>query len=517
MTSDQPRGRRFVLINPTYTRLWAGQSVSALGDVMFSTTLVLWVATVLAKGQPWAPAAVSAVLLATGVAVLVMGPLAGVFADRWDGRLTMLRADQIRFGLAGALAIVSFVPAHDLPVGAWLAIVCADVLALNTVGQFFTPARYTVMREVVHGDADRARAAGIAQATSGTLAIVGPPLAAPLLFGAGLQWALIFNAVSYLVSFMAIRSVKVAPRPAALPGMVVGQPMRPSVLREFAAGLRFFGGSRFLVALLTLAVIGQFGVGAINELDVFFLTRNLHASSQLYGYLGTAFGIGGIIGALMAGRMVGWIGARATAWGGLLAGGVLLIGYSRQVSFAGGVALIFVMAIPITMLNTAMAPLLMASAPREFIGRVVAVFQPVTQLASMVSTVLAGWLASAPLRNFEAAPAGVRFGPIDTIFGVAGLLVIAAGLYGRRALPALDANEAKPAAEQSAEARLAAGAELAAEAETAAGAQMAAEAGLLALADRDGEPELEVVAHSADEPPEDSGTAGDPSAGGGSR
>jgi hypothetical protein len=135
----------------------------------------------------------------------------------------------------------------------------------------------------------------------------------------------------------------------------------------------------------------------------------------------------------------------------------------------------------------------------------------------MLSTVLAGWLASAPLRNFAAAPAGVRLGPIDTIFGVAGLLVSAAGLYGRRALPALDANKAKPAAEQSAQARLAAGAELAAEAETAAGAQMAAEAGLLALADRDSERELEVVAHSADEPPEDSGRAGDPGAGGGSR
>lgn len=281
----------------------------------------------------------------------------------------MLRADQIRCGIAGALAIVSFVPTHDLPVGAWLAIVCADVLALNAVGQFFTPARYSVMRAVVHGDVDRARAAGIAQATSGTLAIVGPPLAAPLLFGIGLQWALVFNAVSYLVSFIAIRSVKIAPKPAAhpaaLPGSAAGQPMRPSVLREFAAGLRYFGASRFLVALLTLAVIGQFGVGAVNALDVFFLTRNLHASSQLYGYLGTGFGIGGIIGALMAGRVVGWIGARATAWAGLLAGGVLLIGYSRQVSFAGGVALIFLMAIPITMLNTAMAPLLMASAPRE--------------------------------------------------------------------------------------------------------------------------------------------------------
>ena len=46
---------------------------------------------------------------------------------------------------------------------------------------------------------------------------------------------------------------------------------------------------------------------------------------------------------------------------------------------------------------------------------------------------------------------------------------------------------------------------------------MATEAGLLALADRDSEPELEVVAHSAGEPPEDSGPGGDPSVGGGSR
>jgi MFS family permease len=440
--------------------LWLGQAVSVLGDIMFSTTLVLWVATGIGKGKPWAPEAVSAVLLAAGVAVLVLGPVAGVFADRWDGRRTMLRADQVRCALSGALALLSFVPTRDLPTGAWLAIVCADVLVLNAVGQFFLPARYTVMREIVRGDADRARAAGIAQATAATLAIIGPPLAAPLLFSVGLQWALLFNALSYLVSFLAISSVKLTPAPSGTgvaPPAGAGKPAaRPSVRREFVAGLRYFRGSQFLVALLTLTVIGQLGVGAVDALDVFFLTRNLHASTQLYGCLGAAFGIGGIVGALLAGRVVARIGARRTAWAGLVIGGMLLIVYSRQVTFVGGVALIFAFAVPITMLNTALSPLLIASAPKEYLGRVVAVFYPVAQLAVMVATLLAGWLISAPLRTFAVSLEGLRFGPIDTIYAASGLLVIAAGLYGRRALPSLGASRpdepaATPAAGPAAE------------------------------------------------------------------
>src|SRR5580658_6841328 len=90
------RRLRFTLINRNYTRLWYGQATSSLGDSVFTTTLVLWVVTVLAKGKSWAPAAVSTILLAVGIAVLVVGPLAGVFVDRWNSRTTMMRTDQIR-------------------------------------------------------------------------------------------------------------------------------------------------------------------------------------------------------------------------------------------------------------------------------------------------------------------------------------------------------------------------------------------------------------------------------------
>ncbi|MFE6869727.1 MFS transporter [Kitasatospora sp. NPDC057692] len=451
-------GLRPTLISPTYTRLWFGQAVSSVGDAVFSTTLVLWVATVLAEGRSWGPQAVSGVVLATSVAVMAVGPLAGVFVDRWDKRATMLGTEVLRGVLVAALTAVAFVPVEDLPAGVWLGLIYATVLALNAASQFFTPARFAVIADLVTDEADRARAAGIAQATGQTAWIIGPPLAAPLLFAVGLQWALAFNALSYLVSYIAIRSADLTPVTTAggpagaaagaakARGKAAAGAERQGVFREFAAGLRFFGRNRFLVALLLLTVIGQLGTGALSTLNIFFATRNLHASAELYGYLGMAMGIGGIAGALAAGRVVQWIGARRTTWIGLMASGALLVLYSRQTGFPAAVTLLFVFIVPITMLNTAMAPLLLAATPQEFRGRVVSVFYPVTRLAAMLTAVLSGWLAGSGLRGFSGSVAGLRFGPIDTILAVSGLLVVLAGVYARLALPAAEAaGAAKPA------------------------------------------------------------------------
>lgn len=95
----------FRLINRDYTRLWYGQAISVLGDYMYDTTLALWVATRLGRGHSWAPAAMSGVLLAAGAAVLVVGPLAGVFVDRWNRKGLMLRTEVVRAVLVGALAV----------------------------------------------------------------------------------------------------------------------------------------------------------------------------------------------------------------------------------------------------------------------------------------------------------------------------------------------------------------------------------------------------------------------------
>jgi MFS family permease len=94
-----------------------------------------------------------------------------------------------------------------------------------------------------------------------------------------------------------------------------------------------------------------------------------------------------------------------------------------------------VLAVPVATLNTAMTPLLLEATPPEYLGRVVAVFNPINELAFMLSAVVAGWLASTGLVGFHVTLGGMRFGPIDTIFAVSGLMIILAGCYAFAALP----------------------------------------------------------------------------------
>src|SRR6266699_2168663 len=150
------------LVNRNYAKLWYGQAVSAIGDTVFGTTLVLWVSQVLARGLSWAPAAVSGILVAAGAAVALVGPVAGVFVDRWNRKSTMMRTEVIRAAMVAGLMGLSFVPVRDLPVGLWLAVVYLVVFVLNAAGPFFSPARFATTGDVVHGEEDRARAVGLA-------------------------------------------------------------------------------------------------------------------------------------------------------------------------------------------------------------------------------------------------------------------------------------------------------------------------------------------------------------------
>jgi MFS family permease len=412
------------LINREFARLWYGQAVSTVGDMIFDTTLVLWVATVLAKGKSWAPVAVSGIMLSVGIAVMVVGPLAGVFVDRWNRGLTMLRTEVLRALMVAVLAALAFMPTSALPVWLWLTVIYIVVFVVNASEQFFNPSRFATIGDVVAGEVDRTRAAGIGQATQAVAAIVGPPLAAPLLFTVGLQWAL----VVYVVSFIAIRSIGLD---RTVPERAAGSSLR----REFVAGLRMFAGNRFLVALLTIAVIAQLGTGAMNTLDVFFLTDNLHANAHLLGFISMVFGVGAVIGALAAGRIVKWFGARRTTWVALTIAGIVVLVYARQTMFAAGLVAFFFVALPVTVLNTSITPLMLNATPREYLGRMLAVFNPINQAASMVSVVIAGWLASTALLHFHAEIGGLHIGRVDTIFTISGLLIVAGGIYASIALP----------------------------------------------------------------------------------
>jgi hypothetical protein len=92
-------------INRNFALLWWGQAISSIGDYVWDTALVLWIATTLANGQSWAPLAVSGAILAAAIPQIVVGPIAGVFVDRLDKRETMIAMTAIQALLAALLIV----------------------------------------------------------------------------------------------------------------------------------------------------------------------------------------------------------------------------------------------------------------------------------------------------------------------------------------------------------------------------------------------------------------------------
>ena len=439
------------LVNRDFARLWYGQAISSVGDFVFDTTLTLWVAVKLGAGKSWAPVAVSGLLLAAVIAIVFVGPIAGVWVDRWNRKRTMLGTEAVRAALAGIMALISLIPQRDLPIPVWLVVIFAIVFLLNAAGQFFNPARQVVIVQVVTGEEEQTRAFGISNATSAVAGMIGPPLAAPLLFTSGVTWALLLNAASYVVSYIAVRSVRVPEAepetgPEADPataGAPAEAPAPQSFWADFREGMSFLLRDKFVRTLLLVAITCQAGTGALNTLDVFFVTGNLHVAAKYYGVLSVGAGAGLIIGSLIAASVVKRFGAVRTTAGVLLLSGLIFLVYTRQTTFPAGIVLLL-FTIPIAIVNTSGAPLLMSAIPQRMFGRVMSVFAMLNQGVQMLSMLVAGWLASTSFRDFHARVLGVHVGPIDTIFTVAALLLVLGGVNAFITLPGSVREAAAP-------------------------------------------------------------------------
>ncbi|HEY2794741.1 MAG TPA: MFS transporter [Micromonosporaceae bacterium] len=423
--------------NKNWQRMWRGQAISMFGDIVFMVTIMLWIATKIADGKSWAPIAASGALIATAIPVLVVGPFAGVWVDRWDRRRTMLVADAARFLLIASLLVIPLLKQTILQ----LAILYAVIAVASSFAEFFNPSRLAIVGAIVP-PADQASAGGQLQAVMALTQVLGPPLAAPLLITFGIQWALIANALSFGISFLYVRAIRL---PATEVRAVTE---RASFGAEFRAGIRFFAHSRVLVGFALGSVMVMLGIGAVNAVAVFFVIDNLHASAGWVGVVSAAIGAGAVLGAIGTGLIARPLGLRRLPWLSLLTAGVALIVLSRCTGIVGAVIASFVLGVAIGVINATDQPILLLVTPPEMIGRVGAVFSPLMQVANLIGLGLAGVLAGGLLGSIHESVAGVTFGPYDTVFTGAGVLLVLAGLVTirpMRHLPEPQTVESEPA------------------------------------------------------------------------
>ena len=409
-TKKYPMPEKGFLINRNFRLLAIGQAISNMGDFVYSTTLLIWVFMLTHSA-----AAVSGVLIAQYLPVFILGPIAGVFVDRWNRRRTMVMSDAIR-------AFIALLPLF-VPIVFRLPTIYASVFLISTFSRFFMPAR-AGMLQVIVAEEQQPQAASISQATFALSFIIGPAIASPLYFAVGPIVACIINAVSFLISAISVQAIR-ASKEELHPYHRTKSENAPGgikvILRELLAGLRFVVHTRALLVVVFLILIAMLGGGALNALDIIFVSQRLQVSSSLYGPLVAIGGLGTLLGAIGAGFLSKKVMPRHILAGSVFLLGLGLVIYAFQTQYILAVVVMFITGIPQGGIDVGFTPILLGTTPRSLIGRVESVIETAMYGVSLISIALAGYLG--------------QFIPVYIIYAIGGAFIALAGLFGWFALP----------------------------------------------------------------------------------
>jgi len=278
-----------------FRRLWIATSLSSLGDWLSLLALTAEAAILAKRGVAAAGAAVSGVWLTSLLPALLLGPLAGAVADRFDRRLNMIIGDVVRGALYASIPLnLAFGFANKLT---WIYIV--QFLA-SCASLFWTPAKDASIPNLVPPDKlEQANqyslfttfgTAPVAGVIFGLLAVVGRVLGSDQV-----NLALWFNAGTFAVSALTIYALKEIPKRSASARISA-----PSVAKTIWEGWKFLG-QNVVVRGLVIGMVGAFAAGGVVVgLGPSYIRNTLNGGSAGWGAVFTAVFVG-----LAAGMFLG--------------------------------------------------------------------------------------------------------------------------------------------------------------------------------------------------------------------
>ncbi|HZO71113.1 MAG TPA: MFS transporter [Ktedonobacteraceae bacterium] len=440
-----------LLINRNHALLRVGMTTSQIGNFIFTTSMLLWITTTLARNAPWAAFAVGALALIPQIIGLLSGTVAGVFVDRWNTRRTLLTMDGTR-----ALILLLLLPATGIlplpfPAGSDAAtifqLVCAllVIAAISVCSPFVNAGLVALIFDIVD-EADLGRAFGRGQLLNGLCTIIGPPLAALIFFTLGVQWSIALDIISFAVSFAFLLAI----RPPSDKKDAAKKPERKqsSFFHDLIEGLRFVAGNNVLTVVCITITLSTLGLGPITILGIFFVTNNLHSSPQFYPILSVSFGIGALAGAVIAPWLQKKLGLLRSFWLPGLATGALLLIFARLNIFWLACLALALIGISEIVQNVAQGPLMLKATPRKLIGRANAVLGQLATLSTLTSVAIASFLVATPLHDKHLQLLGVNVSTLDMIFMASGVIVFASGLCAVITLRHYGALQAQTASSQ---------------------------------------------------------------------
>jgi MFS family permease len=375
--------------NNDFVRLWVGETISLFG----SQITVLALPLVAANSLQATPPEMGALGFAQFIPWLLVGMFAGVWVDRLRRRPVMILADLGRAFLLGLIPLAAVL--GHLQIGHLYAI--GFLVGIGNV--FFEIAYYAYLpslitsEELMEGNSKLTASASASE-------VAGPGLGGVLTQAITAPLAIAFDSLSFLTSAVTLMRIK-QPEPFPSP------PIRLiSVWREAWEGLYLVSHHRLLRSFVGCSLTGNLAIDAHLAVYILYLTRELGVQPATIGLIYALGGVGGLLGAVAAERLNGFIGMGRTIVISQLFHGLCLTALPMAALLGGNLAIPliasvhFVWGLTSTLYAVPALSLRQAITPNHWQGRVAASTRVLTfgisPLGFLIGGLLGEWIGLWP-------------------------------------------------------------------------------------------------------------------------
>ena len=327
--------------NRAFTRLWIAHVTSGAGTAITSVALPLTAVLLLGAS----PSQMGLLAAAGSLPNLLFGLVAGVWVDRVPRRPILVWSDIGRALLLATVPAAAFLGRLTF-LQLWLVSFAAGTLTV-----FFQIAAISLLPALVEKRA-LVDANSRLSTSEALISIAGPAAAGGLIQLLGAARAILVDALSYLLSALALRTLPEPDldHPANAVGREQGEHGDPTrsrtqpLLHEIAEGIHELLRTPLLTALTISSSLGMLAGSLAAAVQMLFLVDQLSLSPALIGTVLACGGVGSLLGALLAPRAARILRVgRTLALGKLIwiLGSLLLVAadQSRGVVMAVGAAL----------------------------------------------------------------------------------------------------------------------------------------------------------------------------------
>jgi MFS family permease len=282
--------RTSLAFHADFRRLWTGDALGQFGAQLTGLVLPIYAVTHLAA-TAWQMGALNATEQA---AFLVIGLPAGAWVDRMRKRRVLIAADTVRAAVLAILVLAAFTGHASMPVlyAAGLLISGATVF-FDVAHQSYVPG-LVGLDHVVEGNSKL-------QATQSVAQVAAPAIGGALLRVVTAPALIAITVVTYAVSALAVGRIRQVEVPPAREDHL---PLRAAI----AEGLRFVAGQPLLRRIVATTSLSNFANAIGGALTVLYAIRVLGLDTAALGTVFSASAVGGILGAVTAGRVARRVG-----------------------------------------------------------------------------------------------------------------------------------------------------------------------------------------------------------------